>query len=109
MTSNDGGSVHQANEQGLTADPATQSNLWSGDDERHDDGYRRDQFGNRVNDDGDRVDPEGRPMDASGNAVNEGGQRIGDDGKPLDDDSEDGGDIPGAVPPVPPVPPMMGR
>lgn len=29
MTSNDGGSVHQANEEGLNADAATQSNLWS--------------------------------------------------------------------------------
>ena len=105
MTSNDGGSVHQANEEGLNADAATQSNLWGKDDQRHDDGYRRDEFGNRVDDDGDRVDPEGRPVDASGNAVNEEGQRIGDDGKPLEDDGNEG--LLGGV--VPPVPPMMGR
>lgn len=104
MTSNDGASVHKANEEGLNADAATQGNLWSKDDERHEDGYRRDNFGNRLDDDGDRVDPEGRPMDASGNAVNESGQRIGDDGKPLD---EDGGSLLGGV--VPPIPPMMGR
>ncbi len=96
MTSNDGGSVHQANEEGLNADAATQSNLWGKDDERHEDGFRRDNFGNRLDDDGNRVDPEGRPMDASGNALN--------DGKPLE---EDGGGLFGGA--VPPIPPMMGR
>ncbi len=106
MISNDGGNVHQANEEGLNADATTQSNLWNEDDERHDDGFRRDKFGNRINDDGDRVDPDGRPIDASGNPVNEAGQRVGDDGQPLDDEGDDGG-ILGDV--VPPVPPMMGR
>jgi len=104
MISNDGGSVHQANEEGLNADAATQSNLWSKDDERHDDGFRRDNFGNRVNDDGDRVDPDGRPIDASGNAINHEGQRVGDEGQPLEEES--GGLFGGAVPPIPP---MMGR
>lgn len=104
MTSNDGGSVHQANEQGLIADAATQSNLWSKDDERHEDGFRRDNFGNRLDDDGNRVDPDGRPMDASGNALNAEGQRVGDDGKPLE---EDGGGLFGGG--IPPIPPMMGR
>ena len=104
MTNNDGASAHQANEQGLNADAGTQSDLWSKEGDRHEDGYRRDQFGSRVDDDGDRVDPEGRPMDASGNALNQEGQRIGDDGKPLE---EDGGGLLGGV--IPPVPPMMGR
>lgn len=104
MTSNDGGTVHRANEEGLTADAATQSNLWSKDDERHDDGDRRDEFGNRVNDDGDRVDPDGRPIDVSGDPVNKEGKRVGDDGQPLD---EGDGDILGGA--VPPIPPMMGR
>ncbi len=104
MTSNDGGSVHQANEEGLNADAATQSDLWSKEGEHHEDGFRRDNFGNRVDDDGHRVDPDGRRIDASGNAVNEEGQRLGDDGKPLDEG--DGGLFGGDVPPIPP---MMGR
>ncbi len=104
MTSNDGGSVHQANEEGLNADAATQSDLWGKEEERHEDGFRRDKFGNRVDDDGQRVNPDGRRIDASGNAVNAEGQRVGDDDKPLDED--DGGLFDGIVPPIPP---MMGR
>ncbi len=104
MTSNDGGSVHQSNQEGLNPDAVTQSNLSAEDSERGDDGFRRDEFGNRVNDQGERVDPDGRLIDASGNAINEEGQRVGDDGKPLDD-----GDDSVIDDVVPPVPPMMGR
>ena len=97
-------SADRANKQGLNADAATQTNLWSGEGERHDDGYRRDEFGNRIDDEGNRVDPEGRSVDAGGDAVNQDGQRVDDEGRPMDDG--DDGIIPGVIPPIPP---MMGH
>ncbi len=99
MSTNDG-SVGRANEEGLTADAATQSDLWTGGEERHDDGYRRDEFGNRLDDDGNRVDPEGRPMNIEGDE----GQRVDDEGRPMGEGGA--GVLPGVVPPMPP---MMGR
>lgn len=96
--------VHRANEEGLDADAATQSDLWTGEEERHDDGYRRDEFGNRVDDDGSRVDPEGRPMDAGGNPVNQEGERVDDEGRAIDEG--DSGIIPTIIPTIPP---MMGH
>ena len=103
MSTND--EVNRANDEGLNADATTQSDLWASDDERHDDGFRRDQFGNRLDDDGNRVDPEGRPMDVDGDPVDESGQRVDDEGQPLDENDDDG-----VIPQViPPLPPMMGR
>ena len=92
------------NEHGINADASTQSNLWSKDDERQDDGFRRDEFGNRLDDDGRRVDPEGRPMDIEGNPVDEEGDRIDDEGRVVDDHNPG---LLGGVIPI--VPPMMGH
>ena len=102
MSTND--DVSRANDQGLNADAATQTNLWTGDGDRHDDGYRRDEFGNRMDDDGNRVDPDGRPIDAGGDVVNHDGQRVDDGGRPLNEGDDDL--ISGVIPPIPP---MMGR
>ena len=106
MSTNDD-NVTSTEETGLNADAATQSNLWKKDDERHDDGYRRDEFGNRVDDGGNRVDPEGRPMNIEGNPVNEDGARVDDQGRPLDDGDGDAGPFTGGI--IPPIPPMMGH
>lgn len=96
MTSNDDSSIDRANEEGLNADASTQSNLWNEDEERQEDGFRRDEFGN----------PDGRKVNASGDAVNQDGQRVGDDGQPLDEDNDS---EPGVLGVVPPIPPMMGH